>query len=212
MAEKLVDCICVNSLYNSPLSQLINGAHVDQYAAVKESQRIFEKALQAATRGNAEAEFDVGLMFLMGDGTDKDAQQALGYLLKAAHHEVIEAQYNVALMYLTGDGIATNTEQAFVWMTKAALSNCVDAQYNLGLMYDKAHEADKSFAWLAKASELNHPLAQYHLGRMYLKGYGTEVNLVLALKWLSKAAEQGCLKAQAVIDFEFTDPAMVFKA
>ena len=165
-----------------------------------------------ATLGNAEAEFDVGLMYLMGAGTDKDAQQALGWLLKAAHHEVIEAQYNAALMYLTGDGITANIEQAFAWMTKAAMSHCVDAQYNLGLMYDKAHEADKSFAWLAKASELDHQLAQYHLGRMYLKGYGTEVNLVLALKWLTKAAEQGCLEAQDVIDFEFTDPAKVFKA
>jgi len=115
-------------------------------------------------------------------------------------------------MYLTGDGIEANSEQAFAWMTKASINNCVDAQYNLGLMYDHAHDADNSFAWLAKASELGHQLAQYHLGRMYLKGYGTEVNLVLALKWLSKAAEQGCLEAQAVIDFEFTDPATVFKA
>jgi len=116
------------------------------------------------------------------------------------------------LMYLTGDGIEANTEQAFAWMTKAANNNAVDAQYNLGLMYDKAHEADQSFAWLTKAAEHGHQLAQYHVGRMYLKGYGTEVNLVQALKWLSKAAEQGCLEAQAVIDFEFTDPATVFMA
>jgi TPR repeat protein len=35
---------------------------------------------------------------------------------------------------------------------------------------------------------------------------------VLALKWLSKAAEQGCLEAQALIDFEFTDSDKVFMA
>ena len=73
-------------------------------------------------------------------------------------------------------------------------------------------DADKSFAWLTKAAELGHQQAQYQLGRMHLKGYGTEVNLVQALKWLSKAAEQGSLEAQAVIDFEFTDSATVFMA
>lgn len=188
------------------------GGTVDQSAEINEDKRIFESALQEAKLGNSEAEFDVGLMYLTGDGIAKDAEQALSWLLKAANHEVIDAQYNAALMYLTGDGIDANTEQAFVWMTKAALNNRVDAQYNLGLMYDKAHEADKSFTWLAKAAALDHQQAQYHLGRMYLKGYGTEVNLVQALKWLSKAAEQGSLEAQAVIDFEFTDPDTVFMA
>ncbi|MCX7082320.1 MAG: tetratricopeptide repeat protein [Methylococcales bacterium] len=185
---------------------------MDKYTAVNEHNSVFEQALHAATLGNQEAEFDVGLMYLTGDGIAKDAPQALTWLLKAANHDVTDAQYNAALMYLTGDGIAADTEQAFVWMTKAALNNAVDAQYNLGLMYDKAHEADKSFTWLAKAAALDHQQAQYHLGRMYLKGYGTEVNLVQALKWLSKAAEQGSLEAQAVIDFEFTDPDTVFMA
>ena len=183
-----------------------------KYKAVNEHSSAFERALQAATLGHPEAEFDVGLMYLSGDGIAKDAPQALVWLLKAGNHDVIDAQYNAALMYLTGDGIDTDTEQAFVWMTKAALNNCVDAQYNLGLMYDKAHEADQSFAWLTKAAELGHQLAQYHVGRMHLKGYGTEVNLVQALKWLSKAAAQGSLEAQAVIDFEFTDSATVFVA
>ena len=185
---------------------------MDQYTAVNEDKSIFEQALQQAKLGNPEAEFDVGLMYLSGEGVAKEAQQALVWLLKAAHHDVIDAQYNAALMYLTGDGIDADSEQAFTWMTKAASNNCVNAQYNLGLMYDKAHEAEKSFAWLTKAAELGHPLAQYHVGRMHLKGYGTEVNLMQALKWLSKAAEQGCLEAQALLDFEFTDPNTVFMA
>ena len=94
-----------------------------KYTAVNEHSSAFERALQAATLGNPEAEFDVGLMYLTGDGIAKDAPQALAWLLKAANHELIDAQYNTALMYLKGDGIDTDTEQAFAWMTKAALNN-----------------------------------------------------------------------------------------
>lgn len=44
---------------------------------------------------------------------------------------------------------------------------------------------------MKKAAESGHPLAQHGLGFMYMEGDCTEQNGELAVKWFSKAADQG---------------------
>jgi uncharacterized protein len=45
--------------------------------------------------------------------------------------------------------------------------------------------------WNRKAAEQGHATAQYYLGREYYTGQGVEKDLAEAVKWFSKAAEQG---------------------
>jgi len=56
---------------------------------------------------------------------------------------------------------------------------------------ERAAEEARSFKKILKAAEQGDAVAQFSLGVMYYKGHGVPENDAEAVKWYSKAAEQG---------------------
>src|SRR5690606_18966756 len=95
----------------------------------------FADSLSQAQRGDAQAQYDVGLTYdlpILGQ-VERDAVAAFQWFLKSAQQGYLPAQEEVASRYQRGDGVEKNLRQAFQWNQKAA-------------------EQGSSKAWLALAS------------------------------------------------------------
>lgn len=160
--------------------------------------------LPLAEQGNADAQFQLGLLYIDGGaGVAKDDKQAADWIGKAAEQGHAEAQTKLGFMYATGKGVAQNYYAAVDWSYKAAQQGNVAAQYNLGLMYAEgqgvARDNSLAFSWYSKAAAQGHARAQYNVGNMYANGLGVEKDSKLAADWYRKAATQGVAEAAAAL-------------
>jgi TPR repeat protein len=73
-----------------------------------------------AKQGNAEAQYNLGVRCLYGDGVPRDCKQALTWLLKATEQGNKEAQTHLAVMYREGLGVPQDYKKAHMWFNLAA--------------------------------------------------------------------------------------------
>lgn len=79
-----------------------------------------QKTLQSARQGDAAAQFNLGLMYVKGQGdVRQDYAEAVKWYRKAAAQGNIIAQYNLGVMYLKGQGIRQSKIVAKEWFKKA---------------------------------------------------------------------------------------------
>ena len=174
------------------------------HQAAHEGKRYFQsgefaKALpllqDAYSRGDAEAAYNLSMMYMRGLGIVADSNEALKLLFYAAHHGWPQAQSNVGVAYASGIGVEQNWTQAVEWWQRAAKAGMPDAQYNLGraLLDGSGVKQDFNTAkqWLGKAAEQDVALAHYFLGSMYSRGLGVGKDHAAAFKFYERAAEQG---------------------
>ncbi len=88
-----------------------------------------------AEQGNANAQFNLGLMYDNGQGVSQDHAKALQWYRKAAEQGNVEAQYNLGFMYDNGQGVPQDYAKALRWWRKAAEQGNAKAQSKLGFMY-----------------------------------------------------------------------------
>lgn len=115
-----------------------------------------EKLKPVAEHGNAQAQFNLGLMYREGNGVSQDSKEATAWLSKAAEQGHVEAQENLGLSYAKGSGVDRDWVQADKWFSIAAASGKETAVNNqkvveVHMQPEKIAEA-KALAqeWLAK--------------------------------------------------------------
>ena len=89
----------------------------------------------AAEAGNADAQFNMALMYERGIGVSKDEQEAVVWYQKSAKQDNSNAQFNLAVMYENGRGTTVDYYQAHLWYRKAAVHGDGLAIGNLGMLY-----------------------------------------------------------------------------
>jgi uncharacterized protein YfiM (DUF2279 family) len=150
---------------------------------------------QLAERGNAEAQYRVGLMYEFGKGYPADMEQAIIWIRKAAAQGHVSAEVELGVIYATGDRVTEDDAQSVAWFQKAATAGNATAQYNLGLLYAKGQgvpvDDPQAIAWFRKAAEQGFALAQFKLGVAYENGEGVTKNKVLAYANYAIAARDG---------------------
>jgi TPR repeat protein len=159
----------------------------DYATALKEWQPVAEK-------GDANAEYNLGLLYAKGQGVPQDYKQAVEWYRKAAVQGVAAAQFNLGVIYANGQGVPVNPEEAAKWFTMASQKGVSAAETSLGDLYSEAKgfqnyaEAQK---WYRQAAEKGVASAQFNLGVMYDIGQGTQPDYAEAINWYHKAADQG---------------------
>jgi TPR repeat protein len=113
-----------------------------------------------AERGDALAQYSLGVMYANGTGVPKDDQQAVSWYRKSAEQGNAMAQSNLGVMYDEGTGVPKNYQQAVSWYRKAAEQGNAVAQSNLGLMYFEGIGVPKDyetayFWWLLSSAQAN---------------------------------------------------------
>lgn len=161
----------------------------------------FEKLLQAAEEGNADAQAQVSLCYGKGIGVTQDYEKAFTWAMKSAKQGNVLSATTVAGCYFQGKGVEQDIPQAIEWLTKAANQGNVMAQHNLGTMYleglpDIPKDEKKSFFWFEKAANQGDREAQCFLGVCYLMGKGVAKSTEKAVYWTQKAVDRGDPAAQ----------------
>ena len=169
-------------------------------AEMSRERERFAALLAKAEQGDAEAQNEVGLCYINGQGVERDDTQAEEWFRKAAEQWNTDAQDNLGVCYTNGWGVTRDDTRAVVWYQTAAdqgnccaqnhLANCY--YYGLGVVLDYTQAAE----WYRKAAEQGYADAQYNLGLCYINGEGVEQDDAQAAEWYRKAAEQGDAAAQ----------------
>jgi len=115
----------------------------------------------------------------------------------AAQPELLQAGYTLGVVrYAQGD--LTGAIDAYRRVL-AREPRAADARYNLALVLKLARrEAEATPEFLA-AAEAGLPRAQYFAGAAYATGAGVERDLVAAITWWMRAAEQGVAQADEAL-------------
>ncbi len=90
-----------------------------------------------AEQGDADAQYNLGVMYDNGRGVRQDDGEAVKWYRKAAEQGVADAQHNLGHAYANGRGVPQDHGEAVKWYRKAAEQGNAMAQVNLGVMYAK---------------------------------------------------------------------------
>ncbi len=75
---------------------------------------------KAAEQNLAEAQYNLGVCHLEGEGVPKDEMEAVKWFRKAAEQNYDQAQYNLGLCYAEGIGVTKDYVEAYKWWLLAA--------------------------------------------------------------------------------------------
>jgi len=154
----------------------------------------------AAKNGDAESEYELGLIYYKGQLGKPDYKQAAYLITKAAEQGHTEAQCGLGVMYCQGTGVPQDNTEAVKWLQMAAEKSNPEAEWRLGLCYWGGQGVTKDFGeavnWFLKAAKQGDAKAQSILGLCYYEWNGVPKNSSNAFKWFRKAAEQGDADAQ----------------
>jgi TPR repeat protein len=93
--------------------------------------------MQKANAGEAPAQHELGLRYLLGRGFLIDTLRAALWIQKAAEQKLPLAQYNLGILFMHGYGVEWNPFEAFKQFHSAANEEMPDALFVLGLMYSE---------------------------------------------------------------------------
>ena len=79
-----------------------------------------EEWLPLAELGDAEAQFNLGVMYDEGAGVQQDLATAAEWYKKAAEQGFVDAQANLGMMYYHGQGVPCDHKTAVDWLQMAA--------------------------------------------------------------------------------------------
>jgi hypothetical protein len=84
-----------------------------------------------AALGDANAQYDLGLMYQSGQGVKEDDKEAVAWFRKSAEQGLAQGQTQLGMMYYSGEGVAQDDAQAATWFRKAAVQGVVDPRADL---------------------------------------------------------------------------------
>jgi len=150
---------------------------------------------KAAERGDADAQRELGMLYLDGLGVPQDYAEAVKWFRMAAEQGHAEGQYHLGVCCRWGQGVPQDHAEAVKWMTKAAEQGYPVAQTNLYIYYNNGigvpQDREQAMEWLSQAVAQGEMRAQCMLGELHLRGDGVPQDTEEAVYWLRKSAEQG---------------------
>jgi hypothetical protein len=89
----------------------------------------------SAKKGNQDAQYQIGLMFLEGQGVSASAEDAAYWFRKAAQNGHAASQFEIGYCFATGAGVQSDERIAAEWFWRAAEQGDPDAAFYLARMY-----------------------------------------------------------------------------
>ena len=79
-----------------------------------------EQTKVKAASGDSLAQFNMGLLYVEGQGVVQDYKEAAKWFRMAAEQGDSDAQYNLGLLYFNGQGVVQDYKLAHMWLNIAA--------------------------------------------------------------------------------------------
>lgn len=180
-------------------------------------QAAFKEWNTAAQQGDVDAQYNLGCLYVRGEGVAKNSAWAVEWLQRAAD----QGDFDAATLLFLSNSITDDRRKQFFSRKLTptdkfrltfvvTLSNgkihrrpcSTDAadgakiESNLGLLYEKgtagfSQDDTQAAEWYRRASERNYAEAQTHLAYLYAAGRGVQQNQLEAARLFRLAAEQG---------------------
>jgi TPR repeat protein len=152
----------------------------------------FNAMVALANKGDAEAQYHVGMMHNNGIGTQQDPRQAFEWFQKSAASGDPLGAYKLGCYYDgQGAGIVTSdSNEALKYKLVAAKAGYALAQHDVALLYERQGNSEEALKWWKLAGDQGYPNALYRLSMSYSAGKGTPRDLTLSYAYfkLSKLA------------------------
>jgi TPR repeat protein len=163
----------------------------------------FNAMVALANKGDAEAQYHVGMMYNNGIGTQRDPRQAFEGFQKAAAANDPLGAYKLGCYY-DGQGagvVAQDANEALKYKLVAAKAGYSLAQHDVALLYGRQDNAEEAVKWLKMAADQGDPAALYKLSGSYFQGKGAPKDISLAYAYfkLSKVPPKSKVNEMATI-------------
>lgn len=188
----------------------------DQYRVammlIDNDENDYDKAipflLKSARAGHVQSQYELGIVYKEGKGTEKNTAEAKKWLNKAAGNGLVKARNALRELIAVQSGNGLTNKNRF---RSSPLSNYVSAaergdviaQYKLGTMYIDGELIDKDvgkgLSWLRRAADLQSVEAQLKLGELLYKGVEVDRDFEESAKWFQMAATAGNATAQYLL-------------
>jgi len=130
----------------------------------QEAQSIWK---ELADGGDDQAMTNLGIMYLKGEGVEKDLMKAKAYFESASLQENASALYNLGLMYYSTIGVKEDIEKGIEYLHRATLKGHGGANFRLALNYLQDRNSKdglkKAFEYMINASKHGHAMASLQL-------------------------------------------------
>ncbi len=133
--------------------------HAGQNAQIREPQQSqteeqdLETLRSAAEQGDAEVQFNLGLMYEQGQGVPQDYAEAVRWYRLAAEQGFTAAQVNLGMMYAQGRGVSQDRVAAHMWLS-LAVAQASDADRDTFVEARDAIAEEMSAEQIAEAQRL----------------------------------------------------------
>ncbi|WP_395744332.1 tetratricopeptide repeat protein [Prosthecobacter sp.] len=166
----------------------------------QQSPRIDEKDLRTwADRGDADAQFELGLRLITGEGLKKNIEEGIKSVERAAKQKHLRAQYVLGSLYEDGEGVKKDLAKAVEWYRSSAELGFAASQHSLAVMYEEGKGVQKDTAkateWFKKAADQGNPPSQTAYATKLERGDGVAKSSAKAALWYLKAAQQDFVPA-----------------
>ncbi|WP_395737841.1 tetratricopeptide repeat protein [Prosthecobacter sp.] len=166
----------------------------------QQSQRIDEKELMTwADRGDADAQFEIGLRKLTGEGVKKNVEEGIKFVEKAAKQKHLRAQHVMGTIYEDGVGVKQDLAKAAEWYRTSAELGFALSQHSLASLYEEGKGVKKDTAkaaeWFKKAADQGYMQSQTAYAAKLERGEGVAKSSSKAALWYLKAAQQDFVPA-----------------
>ena len=134
--QRITTVWTVAFLASTPFGLAGAGPLEDGYAAYNRGDNATALRLMRplAEQGNDTAQYNLGLIYLFGEGVHGYAQ-AIVWFRKAADQRNTLAQYWLGIMYRQGEGVPQDYTRAAMWFRKGADQGDILCQLEIGGMY-----------------------------------------------------------------------------
>lgn len=148
-----------------------------------------------AEKGDAEAQYWVGMAYLKGDNVSRDMKQAFSWFQKSAEKGNVNSLEQLGQFYIIGLISDPDPAKAAECYTRAVEGGNYGAAIALGSIYFYGMGVEKNlvkaFELFTKASAKGYPLADYWLAQCYESGSGVPKNLREAAYYYDRAVLTG---------------------
>jgi hypothetical protein len=171
----------------------------------KDYQTAYREWKAGAEAGQAEAQFDLGVLYAQGLGVLRDLNAAESWYRKSAAQGNAEAEYALGQMYAHGWGVPRDVADAVRWfeMANSVESDGPPTDWLSVSGYGIQQDPQQAAYWYQLAADKGHPEAQFNLSAMYASGKGVKKDEEQAARWASASATQGYAPAQANLGKRF---------
>ena len=156
--------------------------------------------LERANDGDFDAQYQLGVIYITGNGVPEDCEEALKWIKKAAHQGEPNAMCVYGVGLLGQLCIEPNYNEALYWLELAEKEGIPDATHWIGAMYHEGlggleQNYDQALEYYKRSAQMGSNWGQRAMGLHYRRNIAMYQNknpdYVEAIKWFKWSMDQG---------------------